>query len=206
MHETEKQQWTDFYCLNEMRELKKLSRPILQRMSGVYQRDYDDFYSLAQLTLLQVLDDYNGTIPFDVFFRMCLLKKFHTYLTWKNRDKRKQKRKAVDCATGDECVVYVEDLSLEMPVSEEEQGECLADVIASDYSVEQEVEEKIDAFSEKKVERYLERLSKKQRAIVGLLSEGYRGAEIRDVLRLTPRAYYDCMRAIQSYENVKLLY
>ena len=43
----------EFYCNNEMAELKKICYPLFIKIGGISDKDYDDFYSIA----LEALSD-----------------------------------------------------------------------------------------------------------------------------------------------------
>ena len=79
------------YCENDMRLLKKLSQSIFMRFNEPLTRaDYDDFYSIANLTLWQCYNTYNSTVGvnFEGYLYSCLQKKFKTELTRRHRQKR----------------------------------------------------------------------------------------------------------------------
>lgn len=56
-----------------------------------------------------------------------------------------------------------------------------------------------------KLERYLERLSRRQKEVLGLLSYCYQAAEIQRMLHMTQRQYADMLDGIRCYENIKIL-
>lgn len=72
----------NFYCEDEQRELKKLVYPMIIKYKGISQKDYDDFYSLAALTLWQATMTYDKAreIPFEKYLQNCLAKKFHSMM------------------------------------------------------------------------------------------------------------------------------
>ena len=79
------------YCENDMRLLKRISQSIFMRFNEpLTKADYDDFYSIANMTLWQAYNSYNPYmgISFEGFLHTCLQKKFKTELTHRHRQKR----------------------------------------------------------------------------------------------------------------------
>jgi len=56
-----------------------------------------------------------------------------------------------------------------------------------------------------KLERYLARLSRRQKEVLELLSYCYKAAEIQRMLHITQGQYADMLDGIRSYENIKIL-
>ena len=56
-----------------------------------------------------------------------------------------------------------------------------------------------------KLEKYLAMLSRKQRALLELLSYCYRAAEIQKILHMTQKEYADTLEGIHSYEKIRIL-
>ena len=50
----------NFYCADELRELKKVCFPIIKQKDGVSGKDYDDLIDVALMTLIEVVKDYNS--------------------------------------------------------------------------------------------------------------------------------------------------
>lgn len=79
------------YCENDMQLLKRISKSIFSKFNEpLTQADYDDFYSIANLTLWQAYNSYDPDmgISFEGFLCSCLQKKFKTELTRRHRRKR----------------------------------------------------------------------------------------------------------------------
>ena len=77
------------YCENDMRLLKRISKSIFLRFNEpLTEADYDDFYSIANMTLWQACQTYNSNmgISFEIFLRTCLKKKFATEIRDRHRD------------------------------------------------------------------------------------------------------------------------
>lgn len=78
------------YCENDMRLLKRISQSIFMRFNEpISKADYDDFYSIANMTLWQAFQNYDSDmgISFEIFLRTCLKKKFATEIRDRHREK-----------------------------------------------------------------------------------------------------------------------
>lgn len=182
------------YCEDDMRLLKRISRRILTGFrETIPQSDYDDFYSVANLTLWKAYNAFDPDmgISFEGFLYSCLRKKFKSELTRRHRDKR-----------------VLNYLAVSMDASMGEKGEnTLTDVIASDSDTFEEAMEKMGMGRYRdKTREYISRLSKRQINILNLMMDGYKPCEIREALGISPREYSDHLEAIRSYENVRVLY
>lgn len=190
MNEEKKRQALEEYASNNMVKLKKISYSLFIKFGGISEKDYDDFYSKANEELWKATEIYeeNKGVPFEVFLKGCLARKFKTEMTGLNREKRKADRLSI---------------SIDVPIGEDESA-TLGDLLTSDYDLEKEVFGE-EVIGDLKIEKYLDRLSKTQRNIVGLLSSGYRSIEIQKLLHISSKVYLDNLKAIQSYENIKIL-
>lgn len=180
-----------YYCGNNMTKLKAIAYPIFIKFGGITPKDYDEFYSEANKTVLStvlIFDDSKGD-DFEKFLKGCLSRKFKTLMTRRNRNKRFADRMCV---------------SLDTPIGDEN-GLTLTDMLPSGFDIEAELAEEIGISSDSKMEKYLEKLSKKQRQVAGYLSDGYKPSEIKELLHISEKEYSDCMMAIQSYKNIKIL-
>lgn len=182
------------YCENNMRKLKGMSRSIFMKFNEPLNgSDYDDFYSIANITLWMAYNSYDPDkgVSFDGFLRSCLQKKFKTELTRRHRQKRILNQFAVslDADNGDE-----EDCSL-------------LDFIPSDFDTFDEAVKRMEngQFHDK-VQRYISKLSNQQVNILNLLMDGYKPCEIRRILEISSSEYSDNLQMMRSYENVKILF
>lgn len=96
------------YCKNDMRLLRSISKSIFLRLGeSLTEAEYDDFYSIANITLFQAYNSYNPDmgISFDVFLRGCLKRKFKTEIRDRHREKRviNQFTMSLDATTDDNC-------------------------------------------------------------------------------------------------------
>lgn len=182
------------YCENDMKKLKKISKSIFLKFNEpLTEADYDDFYSLANLTLWQAYNSFdpdNG-VCFDGFLHTCLQKKFKSELTNRYRYKRILNQLAT---------------SLDAVNKDEDKG-CLMEFIPSSFDTFEEAIKKQEREQyQDKIQRYISKLSSQQINIINLLMDGYEPHEIRRILDISERQYTNNMKIIRSYENVKILF
>lgn len=177
------------YYENNARKLHSMVDRILSKFGGLSGKDIDDFYSLANEVFVDVLRRYDKEYSFDAFLYSCLSNKIKTEMTRRNRKKRIADRMSV---------------SLDTPIGEEE-SITIGDKMADSFDLERAVlgEESIDS---PKIERYLCRLSKRQRKIVSMLVASYQAFEIQELLHITQKEYADAIFGIRAYEKVKILF
>lgn len=181
------------YCENEMRRLKNMSKSIFTRFNiPLSESDYDDFFSTANLTLWQAYNAFDPDlgVSFGAFLYSCLKRKFASEVKSRYRKKRLADRNSVSL-----------DTSLD-----EEEGCNLYELIPSDFDVFEEVMESQEGVqNQDKIQKYISRLSRRQVDMLNLLIDGYRPAEIRQILEISPGEYWDSLKVMRSYENVKFL-
>lgn len=168
-------------------KLRKMVDKILFKLK--FNVDNEDFYSLANEVFVDVLKRYDGTQSFDGFLYSCLMKKFKTEMTRRNRKKRQADRMAV---------------SIDSPIGDKE---CftIKDILPDENTVEKIFfEENSDGYS-KEICKYLNRLSSLQREVLRLISIGFTPYEIIEELHINKKQYEDCYTAIHSYRNISIL-
>lgn len=178
------------YYDDNAKKLHAMVDKILTGFGGVSHKDYDDFYSLANEVFTYILHHYSRDKGnFEGYLYSCLSNKIKTEFTARNRHKRRAERLSIPIDT---------------PIDDEE-NVTLADILADDLDIEKEVigEESVETF---KLEEYLNKLSKRQRKILELLSASYHVNEIMEMLHLTAREYSDALAGIHAYENVSVLF
>lgn len=182
------------YCENDMKRLKKMSRSIFMKFNEpLAESDYDDFYSIANMTLWKAYNSYDPDmgVSFEGFLCSCLQKKFKTELTHRHRQKRILNQFAT---------------SLDA-VKEDEEGRSLLELIPSDFDTfEEVVKAQENGQYQDKVQMYISKLSNRQVNILNLLMDGFKPVEIRQILEISEKEYSDDMQSIKAYENVKILF
>lgn len=181
------------YCENDMDKLKKMSRSIFMKFNEpLAKADYDDFYSIANMTLWQAYNSYDPDtgISFDGFLKSCLQKKFKTELTHRHRQKR-----------------ILNQFAISLDAVNDSEERSLLEFIPSDFDTFEEVTKRQERGQyQDKVQQYILRLSDLQVNILNLLINDYKPYEIRQILDISPKDYSDNMQIMRSYENVKILF
>ncbi len=175
------------YYEDNAKKMRTMIDKILFRLK--FNVDNEDFYSLGNEVFLDVLNRYDGKQDFDGFLYSCLVRKFKTEMTRRNRYKRQADRMAI---------------SIDSPVGEDE-NMTLSDIIADKDTIEKIFfEENEDTYSAE-MQRYLSRLSILQREVLRLISIGFNPNEILTELHINKKQYEDCYNAIHSYRNISVL-
>ena len=152
--------------------------------------DNEGFYSLANEIFVDALNRYDGKQDFDGFLYSCLVNKFKTEMTRRNRYKRKADRMSV---------------SIDTPIGDKENS-TIGDLLADKDTIEKIFfEEREETYSDK-MKNYLGRLSILQREVLRLISIGFEPNEILAELHINKKQYEDCYNAIHSYRNISLLF
>lgn len=200
----------NYYCKDELHELKKICNPLIFK-KGVSQMYHDDLYDYAIETLLDSINRYDDSqeCQFKTFLTSNIKRTFYDWTRDNHRAKRcNLERDENGCIIRDEKnnVTVIPDMSFDVGVSEEDET-TLKDLIASDYSLEEEVFDNYETErSEKNVVKYLNQLSDIAKKIVHLLVAGYKSTEVQEILHITDKDYYNHMKLIRSYENISILY
>lgn len=179
------------YCDNNMQLLKKISKSIFLKMNEqLVQADYDDFYSVANMTLWLAYGNYSPDrgVRFESFLYDCLKKRFKTEIRNRHRDKRVINQFTVSIDTIDE-------------------NECsIEDFIISDFDTFEEVMKENEGQFSEKIQQYISSLSSIQKKILDFLVKGYKTEEIRKILGISLKEYNDNVKVIKSFENIKKLF
>lgn len=176
------------YCGNEMKKLKAICYPMLIKIGGISQMDYDDFYDIAMGVLQDSISKYEETrnCQFKTFLTRNIDRKFKTEIRDRNRKKRIPAKK-------------IESLSVLVG----EDGLELIEKIPSNFDVHEEAFG--NDFKGTRVEKYLKQLSSNQRKIVLFLYRKYKPIEIKKALHMSDKEYQSNLATIQAYENVRIL-
>ena len=183
----EHKELVDSYFENDGQKLCMMIDDILFILK--FNVEKSDFYSLANEIFLDVLCRYDSSQSFDKFLYSCLVNKFKSEMTRRNRQKRNADRTAI---------------SIDAPISDKE-NITIGDMLADSNTVEDILfQEKAAGYSPKMCQ-YLNRLSLLQRKVLRLMSIGFKPNEIMEKLHITKEQYEDCYAAIHSYRNIAIL-
>lgn len=178
----------DLYFKNDGKVLYSLIDKVLFKLK--FDVEKSDFYSLGSEIFLDALCRYDETQDFNGFLYSCLINKFRTEMTRRNRQKRQCDNNSI---------------SIDTPIGNEDGNFTIGDTIASKSTIEKEFfEEREDGYS-REMCMYLGRLSDLQKEVLRLISIGFMPSEILEELHINQKMYEDCYQAIHSYRNVSIL-
>lgn len=178
------------YYENNAEKLNRMIDKILLRFGGLSGKDKDDFYSLANEVIIDVIRRYDNSQSFEAFLYTCLLNKIKSEITRRNREKRTADRMSI---------------SIDTPVGEDEKF-TIGETIKSDFDIEMELSERMDDFYSENVMEYLDSLSEIPKKIVKLIMKGYESFDIKNILNITDKQFKDYWNIICSYDKKRILY
>lgn len=193
--------YVDYYCSDNNKKLIKVCNPILQKFWSLSLADYDDFYSIAAMTVwdCEIRYDEEQNVPFEPFLICCLKRKFYTEMTARGRDKRINKEKNEDGS-----YTPIQNYSLDAYIGEEGVY-CLKDIVSSDFDIYKELEIETDILNDGNIQRYFMSLSDRQQHIAKLIMQGYSPGEIKKILRITEKQYIDSLKDMKAFEKLRIL-
>lgn len=176
------------YCGNDMRKVVQICYPILKKIGGIYESDYNDFYSIANNVVWIAAKNFDETQNdnFDVFLRGCIERKFKTEMTRRNRDRRIP-TKHID--------------SLDRPLSDESDL-SFGDTIKGSFDLNEELYELSE---ESRIDNYLNSLTETQKKIARLILNGYELHEIKKILGLSNDKFDRLLNKMRSLDKRILL-
>ena len=178
----------DLYFKNDGKVLYGLIDKVLFKLK--FDVEKSDFYSLGSEIFLDALCRYDETQDFNGFLYSCLINKFKTEMTRRNRKKRQGDNNSI---------------SIDTPIGDEDGNFTIGDTIASKSTIEKEFFEEREESYSKEMCRYLGRLSNLQKEVLRLISIGFMPSEILEELHINQKMYEDCYQAIHSYRNTSVL-
>ena len=177
------------YYANNAKKLHEMADKILRKFGGLSDKDYQDFYSIANEVFVDVMRRYDKKQSFDGFLYSCLSNKFKSEMTRLNRQKRQGDRNAV---------------SMDTPIGEDD-SLTIGDTIQSDFSMEAATEEIIGDCYDEKVEKYFSSLNVIQRKIIEMKMADIPVSEIKKKLELSDKRYEQHCNQIRSFEKISIL-
>lgn len=197
MEKAKQQEFLDYYCENNMQRLKYISYQIFSKFGGISEKDYDDFYSIANMVLwndIQSFDESKG-ISFENILKFHLRNKFKTAMTKRNRKKRG--------GTNDR--YGSQEVSLDAPVSSQDGNDTnLLEIISNDMKSDMEDQVTGLKYSDR-VGKFLDNLSRRNRKIAIYIMVGYDPKDIKRILNISEREYNQAILEFRLYENICIL-
>lgn len=181
----DREKYLEVYYSNSAKKLRGIVNDMLTKFGGLSQKDYDDFYSIANLVFAQVIENRDPEKDFHNYLCSCLENKIKTEMTRRNRLKRKIDRESISIYTS-----IGEDLTI-------------LDSLKSDFEIMEEISE--DYTYSENVDQYLKTLSKNQFRIAKMIMDGYQAKDIMDKLNITEYQYNDYLKDMKSFEKTLVL-
>ena len=195
----------NFYCKDNMWQLRKICDPIINQYE-IPSVNHEDLYDVAVDTLAKSIETYDEEkAQFNTFLIGNLKRKFIQWMRDSTRGcrcnvlKDKNGKLVKDEKNNN---IPIQNISFDTPI---EEGIDLKEIIDSGFNVEIELG-LVDFDKSDKVNDYLNSLTKKQKRIGLLLSQGYTKSEIREYLHMEQKEFSDLIFGMMSYEKVSILF
>lgn len=190
------------YFKNNANKLHKTVDKVLNNLH-FYNIDKTDYYSLAdEIFITEVLVNYEDRQDFMRFLKTCLYKKFCTYMTKMNRDKRSNNIKVPKRDENDEIMFdengdvimerkKIPDTSIYTPIGDDS-NTTVGDTICGYNGIDYDTQIILD---------YLDTLSPIQKRIVELKLQGLSDNEVKKTLVFSDKKYEKCYSKLKSLDN-----
>lgn len=181
---------TEQYYAQNAKKLHQLADRILCRYGGIYQKDYDDFYSIANVVFLEAVQQYDASKgSFEGFLKTCLTRKFQNEISRRNAKKQ--------IPAGFMC-------SMDQPAGDGE-ADVIGGCLVSDFNMEEVLSERMEMGQNERVQQFFSGLSGIQRQILEMKMQDIPKYEILERLHLSEKAYNQNFNEIKSFEKTRVL-
>lgn len=190
----------NFYCKDELKELRKITIPLIKQ-KGVDGKDYDDLLDNALTVLMESVKDYNGEkSKFETFLTGNIKRSFYDWTRDSMRGKRcnlerdkKGKIKYKEDENGKKIPTPIRDVSYDVPTDD---GIDLREKISMNKTTE---------FSEGLI-KYLDTLTENEKKIAYLVIEGYSLKEIQKMTELSDKKFQKILTNMKNFERHRLIH
>ena len=180
----------DGYYKDNAQKLRAIVDKLLRDFGGISQKDYDDFYSLANAVFAGALKQYDAARDFDGFLYSCLSNRIKTEITRRNRIKRRADMTAI---------------SIDTPIGGES-GATIGDTLQSEVDITKEIDRETGLFRDDKVVRYLDRIPVRTRQILEMKMESISASDIKKILKLSDKDYERSYRQARFFDYTSILF
>ena len=177
----------DGYYKDNAQKLRAIVDKLLRDFGGISQKDYDDFYSLANAVFAGALKQYDAARDFDGFLYSCLSNRIKTEITRRNRIKRRADMTAI---------------SIDTPIG----GATIGDTLQSEFDITKEIDRETGLFRDDKVVRYLDRIPVRTRQILEMKMESISASDIKKILKLSDKDYERSYRQARFFDYTSILF
>ena len=198
---------SDLYA-NNGKKLRAMCQKEMAKFGGIYQMDYDDFYSKAgyEITLARDTYDPKKDKSFSEYVTAVIRNAVHKEVTYRNRKKRKASIEVEEMDENGEKNIkteYISNVPLDAPI--EEDGDSLT-TLCDLLPGAEDVESEIFTFQDERVEEFMAKLSSTQKQILEMKMDGYSVPEIQEKLGLSDKQYEWQFNDLKKFENVQALF
>lgn len=200
------------YYANNAQKLRQIIHGILRKFGGISDKDYPDFYSVANDVFTDIVKHhrYDSTKgSFEGFLYRALQLGIMDECKRRNSGKRSARIEEMDeygnrimDEQGRPKLVPIADLSLDA-MAGEDGNMAMIDQIPSDFDMDMVLAERMSDDQDERVLAYLNSLPKIQRQILRMKMEDIPVHEIEERLGLSDREYRRQFRQITSFENIR---
>lgn len=200
------------YYANNAQKLRQIIHGILRKFGGISDKDYPDFYSVANDVFTDIVKHhrYDSTKgSFEGFLYRALQLGIMDECKRRNSGKRSARIEEMDeygnrimDEQGRPKLVPIADLSLDA-MAGEDGNMAMIDQIPSDFDMDMVLAERMSDDQDERVLAYLNSLPKIQRQILRMKMEDIPVHEIEERLGLNDREYRRQFRQITSFENIR---
>lgn len=180
----------DGYYKDNAQKLRAIVDKLLRDFGGISQKDYDDFYSLANAVFAGALKQYDAARDFDGFLYSCLSNRIKTEITRRNRIKRRADMTAI---------------SIDTPIGGGS-GASIGDTLQSEFDITKEIDRETGLFRDDKVVRYLDRIPVRTRQILEMKMESIPASDIKKILKLSDKDYERYYRQARFFDYTSILF
>ena len=187
---------------NEAKEMKRICNKEMSKFGGIYEMDYDDFYSRVGLDVSKAKKRYDSSKgkSFKDYIHGVIRLSVYKEMTHRNRGKRQMtiKKEVVDQngnVTNEK--EYIPNISLDAPISEEDNS-TIGDYLSAKYNIEDDIIGDNDDI----VENCLNCLPITQRKIIELKMEDIPVEDIKQKLNLSNSEYENHMKSIMENKAI----
>ncbi|MDE6853038.1 MAG: hypothetical protein K2J67_11255 [Lachnospiraceae bacterium] len=202
------------YYANNARKLRQIVHGILRKFGGISDKDYPDFYSVANDVFTDIVNHHRydpGKGSFDGFLYRALQLGIMDECKKRNSEKRSARMAEVDeygnrvlDEQGNPRMMPVADLCLDAMIGEDS-NVAMIDQIPSDFDMDAVLSERMSGYQDETVQEYLDSLPEIQRQILQMKMEDVPVHEIEKRLGLRDGEYRRQFRQITSFENIKIV-
>lgn len=204
MTEQEKERIYKEYSANNMEKLKRVIYKYVSMFGDLNSVDYEEYVSMANYNLWKIVESFDDTKndSFEAYLRQKMALKMKQCKTYLNRDVRQQYlrdkngNKILD-ESGKPKPIPISNVYIDAPA---EDGLDMKEKIADSFNLEEEIYNQTQSLSNK-----IDGLSKVQKNIVDMLSEGYSSTEIKERLNIPDAKYSDYIKELKTNDDLLAL-